>query len=378
MEKKALNVGDLQQNRDKIIVRTSVIGILANLLLAAFKAAVGLLANSIAVVLDAVNNLTDALSSVITILGTKLAGKQPDKKHPLGYGRVEFLSAMIVAALVLYAGITAGVESVKKIISPETPDYSAVSLVIISAAVVVKLILGRYVKATGEKVHSGALTASGSDAMFDAILSASVLLSAIIFLTTKVSLEAYVGVIIAVVICKAGIEMLLETLDEILGKRVESAYLSQIRSTIAQEPEVQGVYDLILHSYGPETYIGSVHVEVADVLTAAQLDAMERRIARRVYQEHGVVMAGIGIYAKNTQDPELSRMQDTVSQIILGHEGVLQVHGFYVDPETKTVNLDVIIDFALEDRKALFEHICQELAQAYPDYQMQLTMDIDI
>ena len=378
MGNKTFNVGDLQQNRDKIIIRTSVIGILANLLLAAFKAAVGLLANSIAVVLDAVNNLTDALSSVITILGTKLAGKQPDKKHPLGYGRVEYLSAMIVAALVLYAGITAGVESVKKIISPETPDYSAVSLIIIASAVAVKLILGRYVKATGEKVHSGALTASGSDAMFDAILSASVLLSAIIFLTTKVSLEAYVGVVIAVVICKAGIEMLLETLDEILGKRVETAFLSQIRHTIAQEPEVQGVYDLILHSYGPETYIGSVHVEVPDVLTATQLDAMERRIARRVYQEHGVLMAGIGIYAKNTQDPELSRMQDKISQIILGHEGVLQVHGFYLDRETKTISLDVIIDFALEDRKALFEHICQELAQAYPDYQMQLTMDIDI
>ena len=378
MANKALNVGDLQQSRDKVIVRTSIIGILANLLLAAFKAAVGLLANSIAVVLDAVNNLTDALSSVITILGTKLAGKQPDKKHPLGYGRVEYLSAMIVAALVLYAGITAGVESVKKIISPETPDYSPVSLIIIAAAVVVKLVLGRYVKATGEKVHSGALTASGSDAMFDAILSASVLLSAIIFLTTKISLEAYVGVIIAVVICKAGIEMLLETLDEILGKRVESDYLSKIRHTIAQEPEVDGVYDLILHSYGPETYIGSVHVEVPDVLTATQIDAMERRIARRVYQEHGVLMAGIGIYAKNTKDPELRQMQDRISRIILGHEGVLQVHGFYVDRETKTVSLDVIIDFALEDRKSLFEHICQELAEAYPEYQMQLTMDIDI
>ena len=378
MANKALNVGDLQQSRDKVIVRTSVIGILANLLLAAFKAAVGLLANSIAVVLDAVNNLTDALSSVITILGTKLAGKQPDKKHPLGYGRVEYLSAMIVAALVLYAGITAGVESVKKIISPETPDYSPVSLIIIASAVVVKLVLGRYVKATGEKVHSGALTASGSDAMFDAILSASVLLSAIIFLTTKISLEAYVGVVIAVVICKAGIEMLLETLDEILGKRVESDYLSKIRHTIAQEPEVDGVYDLILHSYGPETYIGSVHVEVPDVLSATQIDAMERRIARRVYQEHGVLMAGIGIYAKNTQDPELRQMQDRMSKIILGHEGVLQVHGFYVDRETKTVSLDVIIDFALEDRRSLFEHICQELSEAYPEYQMQLTMDIDI
>ena len=152
-------------SRDKVIIRTSIIGILANVMLAAFKAVIGLASNSIAVILDAVNNLSDALSSIITIVGTKLAGKLPDKKHPLGYGRIEYLSAMIVSGIVLYAGITSAVESVKKIIHPEKPDYSVTSLVIIAVAVGVKIILGRFVKAQGEKVHSGSLIASGSDAM---------------------------------------------------------------------------------------------------------------------------------------------------------------------------------------------------------------------
>ena len=166
--------------REKVIVRTSVIGIAANVLLAAFKAAVGLAANSIAVVLDAVNNLTDALSSVITIIGAKLGGKAPDKEHPLGHGRYEYLSALVIAAIVLYAGITALVESVKKIIEPEAADYSVVALVIIAAAVVVKIILGRYVSAKGRQVNSGSLVASGKDALFDAVLSASVLAAALI------------------------------------------------------------------------------------------------------------------------------------------------------------------------------------------------------
>lgn len=129
--------------RDSIIIRTSIIGILTNVLLAAFKAFIGLAANSIAVTLDAVNNLSDALSSVITIVGAKLASKPPDKEHPFGYGRIEYLSALVVAGIVLYAGITAAVESVKKIISPELPDYSTTALLIIALAVVVKVVLGR-------------------------------------------------------------------------------------------------------------------------------------------------------------------------------------------------------------------------------------------
>ena len=132
-------------NRQKVIIRTSVIGILANVLLAGFKAAVGLLSNSIAIVLDAVNNLSDALSSVITIIGAKLSVKPADKKHPLGYGRIEYLSSMIIAVIILYAGISAGIESVKKIINPEAPDYRPVTLIIVAVAVVVKIVLGTYV-----------------------------------------------------------------------------------------------------------------------------------------------------------------------------------------------------------------------------------------
>lgn len=289
---------DMKQERDRAIVRTSAIGIGANLLLAAFKAAVGLAAHSIAVVLDAVNNLSDALSSVITIVGTKLAGRKPDKKHPLGHGRIEYLSAMIVAAIVLYAGVTSLVESVKKIITPEAADYSALSLVIIAVAVAVKLVLGRYVKSVGQRVNSGALTASGSDAMFDAILSASVLACALIYIFTGVGLEAYVGVVIAGFIIKAGVEMLVDTVDDILGRRADRELLADIRKTICEEKDVFGAYDLILHSYGPEQTIGSVHVEVPDTMTAAEIDGLERRVAERVYRAHGVILAGIGIYAR--------------------------------------------------------------------------------
>ena len=240
------------EERSKIIVRTSIIGILVNILLAAFKAVVGLLSNSIAIVLDAVNNLSDALSSVVTILGTKLANRRPDKKHPLGHGRIEYLSAMIVSALVIYAGITAMVESVKKLIHPQTPDYSMTALIIVGAAVLAKILLGQYVKRTGIRVNSGALTASGQDAFFDAVLSFVVLVSAIIYIATGFSLEAYVSIAISVFIIKAGLEMLLETVDEILGKRVDADYLGQIKQTICEHPMVSGAYGLILHSYGPD------------------------------------------------------------------------------------------------------------------------------
>ncbi len=182
---------------------------------------VGFISNSIAVILDAVNNFSDALSSVVTIVGAKLAGKAPDKKHPLGYGRIEYLTSMIVSAIVLYAGITSVVESVKKNLHPEKAEYSFVSVAIIAVAVILKLLLGTFVKNRGKKVNSGALIASGSDALFDAILSTSVLASALIYMFFNISIEAFVGVIISVFIVKAGIEMLVETLDDILGKRAD-------------------------------------------------------------------------------------------------------------------------------------------------------------
>ena len=365
-------------NRNQVIIRTSIIGILANLVLAGAKATIGLIVNSIAVVLDAVNNVSDALSSVITIIGTRLASRKADKKHPLGYGRIEYLSAMIVAAIVLYAGVTSLVESIKKIIHPEAADYSTVSLIIIALAIVVKLFLGRYVKKTGEKVNSQALTASGSDALFDAILSASVLLSAIVFLVTGLSLEAYVGVLIAIMIIKAGFEMLTETLDEILGRRPDPELVQEIKATICEEPGVIGAYDLFLHNYGPDREVGSVHVEVPDTMTMDELDELERRLAARVFEKHGIIMTGISVYSQNTQDEEVIRLRRELVEVVMSHSSVLQMHGFYLNKSQRSITFDVILDFDAPDRLEEFEQIRKEVEMLYPDYTFNITPDLDI
>lgn len=364
------------QGRENAIVRTSVIGILTNVFLASFKAVIGLITNSIAITLDAVNNLSDALSSVVTIIGAKLGAKQPNKRHPLGFGRIEYLSSMIVAAIVLYAGITSCVESIKKIISPEKADYSAVSLIIISVAIVVKIVLGLYVKKQGKKYKSGALSASGSDALFDAILSASVLISAIVFIIFNISLEAYVGVVISGFIVKAGIEMMIETVNDILGKREDKEELDKIRKIICEESDVRGAYDLILFNYGPSKNYGTVHLELPDTMTVEDVDKLTRRLQEKVFVETGVILTGIGVYSYNTKDAEAVKIRDEIRKIVLSHEWGLQLHGFYADTVKKTIRFDVVISFDI-DRAEAYKIISSEVQAAYPDYKIQVVPDID-
>ena len=365
------------QNREQIIIRTSIIGIVANVLLAAFKAAVGLLSNSIAVILDAVNNLSDALSSIITIIGTKLASRQPDKKHPLGHGRIEYLSSMIVAAIVLYAGLTSLVESVKKIIHPETADYSVVSLVIIAVAVAVKLLLGQYVKRQGKKANSGALEASGSDAAFDAVLSFSVLVSAVIFMLTGLSLEAYVGLVISVVIIKSGVEMISETIGDILGKRADADTVRKIKGILTAEDEVRGAYDLILYNYGPEKNYGSVHLELPDIMTVKEVDELTRKLQAKVYKETGVILTGVGVYSYNTGNDEAARIRNHVQEIVMNHEWALQLHGFYMEPSKKDMRFDVVLSFDIDAHEGL-KILCDEVQSAYPDYHIFISPDVDV
>ena len=366
-----------QANRDKTIIRTSVIGIAANVFLAAFKAVVGLTANSIAIVMDAVNNLSDAASSVITIVGTKLAGKEPDKKHPFGYGRIEYLSAMLISMLVLYAGVTAFVESVKKIIHPDTPEYGAAALIIVAVAVAVKIVLGRYVKSVGEKVNSDSLVNSGTDATMDAVISAATLLAAGIYLLFHISLEAWLGAVIAAVIIKSGIEMLRDTLSKILGERADAQLARDIKETINAYPEVSGAYDLVLHNYGPDAFNGSVHIEVPDTLSADDLDKLLRKIMVEVYQKHNVLLTAIGVYSVNTRDPEASAAREAVSRIVLAHPHVLQMHGFYMDKAEKTLRFDIVVSFDAPDRGQVYREICESVQEAYPDYALQVAMDTD-
>lgn len=364
-------------NREKTIVKTSVVGILTNLLLVGFKAAVGLISNSIAIILDAVNNLSDALSSVVTIIGAKLGAKQPDKKHPLGYGRIEYLSSMIVAALVLYAGITSLVESIKKIIHPETAEYGTVTLIILSVAIVAKLLLGLYVRKQGKKVNSGALEASGSDALFDAILSASVLASAIVYLIFGVSLEAYVGVVIAGFIIKAGVEMMIETLNDIIGKREDAETVKQLKRVVREEEAVLGAYDVTLFNYGPDKNYGSVHIELPETMTVDAADRIIRRIQANVFRKTGVILTGVSVYSVNTKDSEAGQMREAIEKTVRSHEWALELHGFYADLEEKTVRFDVVLSFDV-DRKEALRILYEEVGALYPAYRFLIIPDTDV
>ena len=367
----------LAQKRERAIIRTSMIGVATNIMLAIFKAIIGVISNSIAITLDAVNNISDALSSVITIIGTKLGAKEPDRKHPLGHGRIEYISSMVVAAIGLYAGITSLVESFKKIISPEKANYDIMSLVIIAVAVLVKIILGQYVKKQGIKHNSGALIASGSDAFFDAVLSSSVLASAIIYLAFNISLEAYVGVLISIFIVKAGIEMMTETISEILGKRSDKEDTDKIKSIIAEEKEVRGVYDLIIFNFGPSKNYASVHIELDDTMTVDEVDVLTRKIEAKIYQQSGVILTGVGVYSHNTSNEEVAVIKNTVKEKVLSFDWALQMHGFYVDMEEKSIRLDVVISFDIEKEKAL-SILTESIRQLYPTYSIKITTDLDV
>ncbi len=364
------------QNREKIIVRTSVVGIVVNLLLAAFKAAVGILSDSIAVVLDAVNNLSDALSSIITIIGAKVAGKKPDKKHPLGHGRSEYISALIVAAIVMYAGITSLVESVKKILDPGQPHYTTASLVIIGVAVITKILLGRYVKAKGEQTGSGALVASGTDALSDAAISAGVLITALIYTVKGISLEAYMGVIISGFIIKAGYEMISDTVSDILGRRTDIEISKRIKQIIVAEPSVLGAYDLFVHNYGPEREYASVHIELPADMTVDKVDVLTRKINEKVYRETGVVMTAVGVYSRNAGS-KAEDMRTQIEEVVLKHEWALQMHGFYIDEEKKRIRFDVVMSFDIAHSEGV-RILRDEISGIYPEYEIIIVADLDI
>ena len=369
----------IEKNRTKIIVRTSILGIVANIFLAAFKALVGLFSHSIAILLDAVNNLTDALSSLVTIIGAKLAQKPADRQHPFGHGRAEYLSALVISVIILYAGVTSLVESVKKIFNPLTPDYMPVSLIIISVALVVKISLGLFVKSVGNRVNSDSLKASGQDALMDSVISLSTLVAATVFLLWGISLESYLGVVISVMIIKSGFETLQETLSKILGERIDAEMSHAIKKTIASvDPEIRGAFDLILNNYGPDKHLGSVHIEVPDIWTADRIDVVSRKISSDVYEKHNVIMTAVGVYSVNTKHNRAAEIHSQVSKIVHEHKDILQMHGFFLDEVAKIMRFDIIVSFDSPNMQVMYNHVVNDVKQAFPDYDIQVQFDFDV
>lgn len=363
--------------REKAIANTSIVGIIVNLGLAAAKGAVGIMSNSVAITMDAVNSLTDSVSSAVTLVGTKLSTHPPTKNHPFGFGRIEYMTALIVSIVILYAGVSAMIESVEHIIQPSDPDYPVIVFVVLALAVVIKLILGGYMIAMGRKTNSAALSGSGKDSMYDAMLTLSVLVSAVIFTFFEISIDAYVGVVISLFILKTGVEIMIGSFGDMFGRRSDSDVTKKIKEIVRSEPGVNGAYDLVINNYGPGRDYASIHVEVDSSMTAEEIDDLSRKLQMRVMEGTQVALTAIGIYSVDNNDAETVAMKEKVKDIVMAHDWALEMHGFHLDREKMIIRFDVVLSFGVDRGEAL-ETLVSEVSKEFPDYRLAIILDVDL
>lgn len=285
---------NIQDKREREIVKAGLFGVLLNLGLAITKGAVGVLTGSVAIMLDAVNNLTDILSAMVTIVGAKLAGKEADKEHPFGHGRVEYLAAVGVGIIILFAGVGALIEAIPEIFNATVIDYSATTILLLMVAILAKVGFGVYAKKKGREVKSRSLEATGVDAMCDAALTFGTLVAAAAAILFKVSLEGIIGVIIAIFIIRTSIEILGEGWVEVIGRRVDEKLARKIKRKIIRFPEVKEVRSLVLHNYGPTKVIGAAKIRVSSEMKVKELEELTEKIEEEVFEEEQVrLMIGV-------------------------------------------------------------------------------------
>lgn len=374
---KALSKKPSQTKRTTQIVRVSIVGVVANVLLASFKALVGFLAGSIAIIVDAANNLSDAASSIVTLIGAKLAGKDPDHNHPFGHGRIEYLSAMAIGALVLYAGIASLVESIKKIINPVTPDYSIATLAVVISAIFVKILLSWFFQKKGKQLKSQSLTNSGKDAVLDVAIAVTTLAAAIIFMTTGLSVEAYLATLISLVIIRSGLEMLKEAASDVLGERPDPKLIKAVKKHIEAIEGVYGCHDLVLNNYGPDSHIGSANIEIDDRMTADEIDKLSRKISGAIYEKDNVILSSIGVYARNNKDSWVARKYDELYARLKELDNILEIHGFYINEDNKTLRYDVVVSFEEKNLSDLYAKVRDITSEIFPEYDAEIVLDSD-
>lgn len=363
-------------DRKQKIVRTGYVGILVNIVIASVKAVVGVISGSMAFVVEAMNNITDAVSSVLTVIAARLAGRPADDKHPFGYGRIEYFAAIIISVLIIVTGVSSFVESVKGIIHPATQEYSTVGIVLVAVALVIKLGLGLYTRKQGKSLHSDALRASASECLMDCILSVATIASAIITVTTGVSLDSWLAAILSLLIVKVGVEMLLSPVNDLLGRRNDQTLVKDLKARVKTIEGVLGVYDVVLHDYGPEYKIGSLHVEVGESMSASDMHHLTRAVQTLVRHEFGFFVT-VGFYAHNAEGTPEAEAEKAVREHVTALDGVLGMHGFYMDPDLKVLSMDIVYSFKMKKPSELRAEVCGWLEKSYPGYECLVGMDIN-
>ncbi len=356
---------------------SGVVGICTNIVLVAGKLAVGLVSGSISIIADAVNNLSDAASSVVTLVGFRLAAKPADREHPFGHARFEYLSGLVVSIMILLIGVELLKSSVDKIIHPQAINASLTTVIVLLLSALLKLWQGSFYRTVARRISSAALMASATDSMSDVVSTASVLVSTAIAWQTGLQLDAYMGLAVAVFILYSGIKMIKETLSPILGEAPDETLVREIEERIKAYDGVLGMHDLMVHSYGPGNSFASAHVEVdakADILKSHDLiDNIEREISRdlsiQLVIHHDPVV---------TDDPELNELMAYVTGVVVGIDPSLNLHDFRIvrGPTHTNLIFDVVVPCGWAAPHAeLADRIAAQIKRRDPNLYAVITID---
>lgn len=355
-------------SRERQIIGVSIKNIVGNVALAGAKGVVGVTTGSIAIVLDAINSLADALTAIIAIIGTKWAAKSANREHPFGYGRMEYLTSILIASIILSIGISSFVESVRSIIHPTTPEYSVMALVVVAIAAAVKFGLGVYTKRAGARLSSGSLIGSGTDSLMDGCVSAATCLAGVLYLTFGIAIESYLAAVISLLIIKSGTELLIDTSSKLLGERVSPSVAEKVERAAREVDEVRLASSLVLLDFGPDSTGGAIHVTVDGQMTVAEFDRVARNVQKRVYETCGVKLAGVTPYPDVPLDDDVRDIRATIGRIVWQHEHVVELRGLYMDPNTHVARFDAIIEFGTYDPLELRDQIVANCEAKCPDW----------
>ena len=350
------------ENRSIKITKVSIIGIITNIILAIVKIVLGTMTGSVAIISDAINNITDSSSSIITIIGTKLSEKAPDKEHPFGHGRTEYLTSLVIGTIILITGFQMFISSVESLGKKAEYNYSLTVIIIMILSIVSKIFLGIYTENKGKKLGSEALTTFA-------------LISALFYIFTKISIDAIASAFIALFVIKAGYDLLKETIKKILGEKADADIAEAIYKIVENNPIVLGSHDLILNNYGPKTLIGSINLDIDHEKTVGEIYPIFHHLQLEVYEKLKVFLV-FGIYSMDDHSKMAKEVWSVLRRFEEDEVYVLGYHGVVVDEEREEIYCDILIDF-VADRNKLRKKLENILLDKFPKYDPHVTIDLE-
>lgn len=355
----------------------SIIGIIVNLLLAAFKLAAGILSGAISIIADAVNNLSDAGSQVVSLITFKISAKPADRNHPFGYARIEYVASMIVSFLILFVSVSLFSESIDKIINPSKTDYSILVMIILGVSVIGKLWLFFFGRSAGKKINSDVIRAAATDSLSDAGATLAVLISAMISRLCKIDIDGYMGIGVAIMIFIAGIKVLNETKNSILGSAPEPEVVEGIHNIVKEYPQILGIHDMVVHNYGPGNTICSFHAEVDGKIDVFETHDCIDNVERRLYNDLGIRVT-IHMDPIVTDDEKVTALRISVAAAVKKIDERLTIHDFrYVEGTTHSnLIFDVTVPFEIkENNERIKELVSDKISEIDPNYFAVITID---